>query len=117
VAHRVVARRGGRTLTAPLTELGDRRFTGTIRLPDEGRWFVYVEFTRDCEPVEAWLPVESEWKGTSFADRELYVPAGTQAPTTMQIASGAAIYAVGLALLGLALMQTRRIVGRRHIRA
>jgi hypothetical protein len=117
VPRGVVARRGGQTLTAPLTELGDGRFTGTIRLPAEGRWFVYVEFTRDGEPIEAWLPVESEWKGTSFADRELYAPAGTQAPTTMQIASGAAIYAVGLALLGLALMQTRRIVRRRHIQA
>jgi hypothetical protein len=114
VAHRVVARRGGQTLTAPLTELGDGRFSGTIRLPDEGRWFVYVEFTRDGEPVEAWLPVESEWKGTSFADRELYVPAGTQARTAAQVASGAAIYVLGVSLLGLALIQTRRIIRRRQ---
>lgn len=117
VAHRVVARRAGQTLTAPLIELGSARFTGTIRLPDEGRWFVYIEFTRDGEPVEAWLPVESELQGTTFADRELYVPAGTQAPTTAQIASGVAIYAAGLALLGLALMQTRRTVRRRQIPA
>ena len=114
VAQHVVARRGGQTLTAPLTELGDGRFTGTIRLPDEGRWFVYVEFTRGGEPVEAWLPVESGWQGTSLADRELYVPARIQAPTATQIASGAAIYALGVALLGLALVQTRGIVRRRQ---
>lgn len=114
VARRVAARRGGQTLAAPLTSLGGGRFTGTIRLGDEGRWFVYVEFTRDGEPVEAWLPVESEWQGTSFADRELYLPAGAQAPTAAQIAGGAAIYALGVALLGLALVQTRRIVRRRQ---
>jgi hypothetical protein len=117
VAHRVVARRGGQTLTAPLNEAGASRFTGTIRLPDEGRWFVYVEFTHAGAPVEAWLPVESEWKGTSSADRELYVPAGTSSPTTAQIASGAGIYAVGLTLFGLAVVQIRRIVRRRQFQA
>jgi hypothetical protein len=111
----VVARRGGQTLTAPLTELDGGQFTGTIRLPDEGRWFLYVEFTRASEPVEAWLPAESGWQGTNSAERELYVPAGTQAPTTMQIASGAAIYTVGLALIGLALVQIHRIARRRPI--
>ncbi|MCV7346035.1 hypothetical protein [Mycolicibacterium rhodesiae] len=117
MAHRVVARRGGQTLTAPLTELGAGRFTGTIPLPEEGRWFVYVEFTRAGEPIEAWLPVETGWQGTVSAERELYVPAGAQAPTTAQIAFGTAIYAVGLALLGLAIMQTRRLVRRRQSEA
>ncbi len=117
VAHDVVARRGGQTLTAPLAELGGGRFSGTIRLPQQGRWFVYVEFTRGGEPVEAWLPVESEWHGTSSAERELYLPAGKQAPTAIQIAGGAAIYAVGLALFGLALMQLRRIVRHRNSHA
>jgi hypothetical protein len=117
VGHRVVARRGGQTLTAPLNDAGGGTFTGTIRLPDEGRWFVYVEFTRAGEPVEAWLPVESGWQGTNSAERELYVPAGTQAPTTAQIVSGAVIYAVGLTLFGLALLQIRRIARRRPIQS
>lgn len=112
-ADRVVARRGGQTLTAPLKEIGPGRFTGTIRLP-QGRWFVYAEFRRAGETVEAWLPVESGWQGTSSAERELYVPSGKQPPTATQIASGAAIYALGLILLALALIQTRRIVRRRH---
>lgn len=114
VAGGVVARRGGQTLTAPLNDLGDGRFTGTIHLPEEGRWFVYVEFTRAGEPVEGWLPVDPGWQGTSSAQRDLYMPAGTQPPTATQIASGAAIYALGLTLFGLALIQTRRIVRRRH---
>jgi hypothetical protein len=114
VADSVVARRGGQTLTARLNEIGTGKFTGTIRLPEQGRWFVYVEFGRAGETVEAWLPVESGWQGTTSAERELYVPAGTQPPTATQIASGAAIYAVGLILFALALIQTRGIVRRRH---
>ncbi|KUI37473.1 hypothetical protein [Mycobacterium sp. GA-2829] len=114
VADSVVARRGGQTLTARLNEIGAGRFTGTIRLPEDGRWFVYVEFRRAGETIEAWLPVDSGWQGTSSAERELYVPAGTQPPTATQIAAGAAIYAVGLILLALALIQTRHIVRRRH---
>lgn len=113
-ADRVVARRGGQTLTAPLNEIDPGKFTGTIRLPGQGLWFVYAEFRRAGETVEAWLPVESGWQGTSSAERELYVPAGKPAPTATQIASGAAIYALGLILLALALIQTRRIVRRRH---
>jgi hypothetical protein len=114
VADSVVARRGGQTLTARLTEIGTGKFTGTIRLPEQGRWFVYVEFGRAGETVEAWLPVESGWQGSTSAERELYVPAGKRPPTATQIASGAAIYALGLILLALALIQTRRIVRRRH---
>uniref|UniRef100_A0A5Q5CLZ8 Uncharacterized protein n=1 Tax=Mycobacterium sp. (strain JLS) TaxID=164757 RepID=A0A5Q5CLZ8_MYCSJ len=114
VADSVVARRGGQTLTARLNEIGAGKFTGTIRLPEQGRWFVYVEFGRAGETIEAWLPIDSGWKGTTSAERELYVPAGTQPPTATQIAGGAAIYAVGLILLALALIQTRRIVRRRH---
>jgi len=117
LAQRVVARRGGQMLTAPLTGFGDGRFTGTIHLPEQGRWFVYVEFTQGVEPVEAWLPVESDRQETISAERELYVPAGTQAATATQIASGAAIYAVGLALFGLALVQVRRTVRRRQNQA
>lgn len=114
VADGVVARRGGQRLTAPLTEIGEGRFSGTIRLPDEGLWFIYVEFTRAGKRVEGWLPVDSGWRGTRSTERELYVPAGKQPPTTTQVASGAAIYAAGLILFGLALMQTRRIARRRH---
>lgn len=114
IADSVVARRGGQTLTAPLNEIGTGKFTGTIRLPEQGRWFVYVEFRRAGETIEAWLPVDCGWQGTTSAERELYVPAGTQPPTATQIASGAAIYALGLILLALALIQTQRIVRRRH---
>ncbi|WP_234809931.1 hypothetical protein [Mycolicibacterium tusciae] len=114
IPDRVVARRGGQTLTARLNEIGTGKFTGTIRLPEQGRWFVYVEFGRAGETIEAWLPVDARWQGTTSAERELYVPAGTQPPTATQIASGAAIYALGLILLALALIQTRRIARRRH---
>ena len=117
VADSVVARRGGKTLTAPLNKIGDGRFAGTVRLPEQGRWFVYVEFGRAGETVEAWLPVDSGWQGTSTAERELYVPAGTQPPTATQITSGTVIYAVGLALLALALIQTRGIARHRYNRA
>lgn len=114
VADSIVARRGGQMLTAPLNEVGTGKFAGGIRLPEQGRWFLYVEFGRAGETVEAWLPVESGWQGTTSAERELYVPAGEQPPTATQIATGAAIYAVGLILFALALIQTRGIVRRRH---
>ena len=53
---RVVARRGGRSITGPLAS-SPTGWTGEVDVNETGRWFVYVEARRGGENLEAWIPV------------------------------------------------------------
>ena len=105
----ITARRAGITIRAPLTVVGACQFTGTITLPDSGRWFIYADFTDSGHAAETWLPAYPE-QATATETRLVYRPAQakTSAARHTQTAAGAVIYAVGLGLLGCALLVARR---------
>ncbi|WP_246350852.1 hypothetical protein [Nocardia barduliensis] len=109
---RLVARRAGSTLTAPLRAAGDCRYTGTVQVSGSGRWFVYAELRDGEHNVEAWLPLPADQAIVSTETRDLYRPAAATAATRpVQIAAGTAIYAFALILLGWA---TVMVVRRRR---
>ncbi|MGI8333866.1 hypothetical protein ACRYCC_28285 [Actinomadura scrupuli] len=107
--QRVVARRAGQTMAAPLIAVGGCRFSGVLRLPRTGRWFVYADFMLSGRPAEGWLPVLSNRAGVTTKTGQLYRPAEQQGVSAGEIGSGVAIYASGLLLLGLALHLIRRV--------
>lgn len=105
----LVARRAGRVITAPLTTAGMCRYAGTVRVPADGRWFVYAELRRAGQGAETWLPVQAGQPTSHTETRQLYLPAQTRPATRgIEIGAGAAIYAIGLGLLGCALLAARR---------
>ncbi len=111
--QRLVVRRAGNTITSKLTRIGavsDRScsFVGHITAPADGKWFTYVEFSHNGEPVEAWLPLDAGSDGTLAQTKQLYQPAGAgDSVGVAQIGSGALIYLTGFALLVLGLSTAR----------
>jgi len=104
----LAARRAGVTVRAPLERRGGG-LSGRIRLPEPGRWFVYVELIRDDEPIEAWLPVKATRRPTSVADPERYAyVASAPASSAIKYLSGAMVYSAATALLAGALVVLRR---------
>lgn len=114
--HSVTGRRAGQTITAPLDPAGQCTFRGALTLPEDGRWFVYSEFTHDGKAVEGWLPVEVGEPSRVQATRGLYLPAGEGAGTNAtQIILGGLIYALGIGLVTVGLRATssgRRLPAR-----
>lgn len=105
----LVARRAGRTISGPLVAAGGCRYAGSLRVPTGGRWFVYAELRRGGQDAEVWLPMEADEPERQSATRELYAPARVgRATRAVEIGTGAAIYALGLALLTLAARQVLR---------
>jgi len=107
---RVVARRAGQTLTAPLiaTDPGCA-FRGDLVVPVSGRWFTYVEFDHDGETIEAWLPLDADSPETLTQSRNLYLPAGgSHGVGAAKAVLGAGIYLLGLALIGLGVLAVRK---------
>lgn len=99
---RIVARRAGQTVTGPLRQRGECTFSGALTLPEDGRWFTYVEFEHDEETLEAWLPVIVGDSGHQASQRDLYLPAGGGVDVTAaQTGFGALIYLAGLILVAL----------------
>ncbi|OHV65594.1 hypothetical protein BCD48_36485 [Pseudofrankia sp. BMG5.36] len=112
VPRRLVARRAGETVTGVLRATDGCAFSGRLRVAPTGRWFVYAEFhDASRADVEAWVPLDASRPGSVTERRELYVPSGGNAndAAAEQIAVGAALYALGLALLGFLLTQVRRV--------
>lgn len=111
-AGSIVARRAGRVVTAPLQTSGSCSYAGSVQVDGAGRWFVYAELHRGAEDVEVWLPLPADRPTTVSEVRDLYRPAGPTASTrTMEIAAGAAIYAVAATLMavgGIVVMRTGR---------
>src|SRR6266851_1262234 len=54
---RLVARRGGEEVSAPLALVAPCRVEGSIAVSESGRWFAYVEARDGARPLEAWIPV------------------------------------------------------------
>jgi hypothetical protein len=107
---RLVARRAGETLTAPLVEARRCRFEGSIELPERGRWFVYAELDHGGAAVETWLPVERV-AGAVVSDdaRSVYRPPDVDDPPIKTVA-GILIYAVLVAaLVAIAIVYRRRL--------
>lgn len=111
-ASRLVARRGGVTVSAALRAEPGCVFSGRIAVPTEGRWFVYVEVLRDGQTLEAWVAVPAGRSAHVAEGRELYLPARAgSADRPVQIAAGAMLYLLGLALLVAAARVVRRAPG------
>lgn len=109
VPTRVVARRAGDTMTDALRADGDCKYAGAVRVPDDGRWFVYAEFQRGGEDAEVWLPLRADRAEAVTESRDLYRSAeATTSTKPVQIAAGVAVYAVGLALLGAGIVTALR---------
>jgi hypothetical protein len=77
-------------------------------VPHDGRWFTYIQLRQDGHDVEAWLPLQADQKGTLTEDRQLYRPAAAGSARPVETAAGVGIYGFSLALLVLAIRQTRR---------
>ncbi|MHB8659392.1 MAG: hypothetical protein ACYC91_15855 [Solirubrobacteraceae bacterium] len=58
VPEQLIARRAGRAEHGPLRGDGCR-FTGTVLLTTEGRWFVYLDLSKQGRTVESWIPVKA----------------------------------------------------------
>ena len=103
----LVARRAGQTRRAPLRKRGCE-LAGSLRLPDRGRWFLYVEMSRDGENIEAWLPIDAHRgrKLVSNDSRYAYIPP-EPSQSGLKLAGGVALYAGMLALLYSAFALTR----------
>jgi len=109
----VTARRGGMEVRGPLVVRGCRA-TGTLRVRERGRWFVYVELRRRAGPVEAWLPIVVDGTPRRVADarRFAYVPQREEGASA-KVAGGVALYAVMVGLVGLCFREVRRVTATR----
>jgi hypothetical protein len=105
---RLLARRAGDTVTAPLAGTGTG-FTGTITLPSPGRWFVYAELRTDDRVAETWLPVRQDDTASITERRSLYLPAGTARRPASEYVAGAGLLAIGAMLIGWTTLAVRRV--------
>jgi protein-S-isoprenylcysteine O-methyltransferase Ste14 len=98
-AGRLVARRGGGEVSAPLTLVGPCRVEGSITVSQSGRWFAYVETRDGIHPLEAWIPVVL---GSQPAQVErtssLYRPAELSG-SRLETVSAALLYILDLGVL------------------
>jgi hypothetical protein len=102
--QQIVARRAGRTVTAPLRRAEDCVFRGVVEVDDPGRWFIYAEIDIAGERTESWTPVDHRHPTKQTV---LYPPppSGTRAG---QIVAGAVLYLLVFAILGLVTVTYRR---------
>ena len=91
---RLTARRAGDTVTAPLRPRGQCGFSGSLSLPERGRWFLYGELQHRGDALEVWLPIHSGERETVTDDaRSVYRPPTVENPP-LKVAAGIAIYLV-----------------------
>ncbi|WP_212743083.1 hypothetical protein, partial [Microbacterium sp. O] len=99
---RLVARRTGEDLTAPLRAQPGTpppgTFTGELALPSPGLWFVYAQFATGERTLEVWVPVDQQLTGPQSQQRNLYQPVTALTPSPGQIILGAVLLAVSTAL-------------------
>ncbi|MEQ4722062.1 hypothetical protein [Nonomuraea sp. B19D2] len=108
---RILARRAGETRTGAVTTSGGQ-VLGMVKVPPTGRWFTYLEVKVKQGMAETWLPLDAGVPQRTSQRRELYLPAGRAGGEGFgpaEVVSGVVLYAIGLAVLMLALVQTRRI--------
>ncbi|MFI1335905.1 hypothetical protein ACH4U7_38480 [Streptomyces sp. NPDC020845] len=94
----LIARRAGEKVTAQLSPDADGAAHGRIRLPSDGRWFLYATFKDSRErTAESWVVVQQGAGRTLSEARPIYLPptqiygAGRTAATVMLYAMSAAI--------------------------
>ena len=105
----LVARRAGVTLTVPLHRVADCRFQAEIRLPERGRWFVYIELINNGRGVESWLPVTAGKSSVRFEKiGSLYEPPSSSG-SLVEILSGIFLYGINFALFGVTMVAFRRL--------
>jgi hypothetical protein len=93
-----VARRAGVEIRASLTDLGGCRYAATLAVPDDGRWFLYINVAGPgARPLEAWIPMAAG-KSSVRKSAVLYEPPGN-APGVTRDASGLLLYAVVVMLV------------------
>lgn len=105
-AGRLVARRAGEVVTAPLMDRSGV-FAGSIVLPSRGLWFVYAELRTGDTVAETWLPVRQDEASDIVARRSVYLPAGTGDRRAGEYLAGAGLLAVGVTLVGWAVIAVR----------
>lgn len=105
---RLLARRAGQTVSAPLTaSSGQCGFSGRLSVDGSGLWFVYAEMRSDGRLVEAWLPVDAGSTKRLSEARDVYLPAGGSSASVGQIVAGVVLYLIGLLMLALTLRLLR----------
>ena len=104
----LVARRAGRVIRAPLLRDGCV-LRAQLRVPGDGRWFIYATFRRGRENVETWEPITLGDAATTVADPErfAYRP-DRESATAAKYAGGALLYAAMVTLLIVMLRLARR---------
>jgi hypothetical protein len=108
----LVARRGGRTIRAPLAQDGCR-FRGRVTVDERGRWFVYAELRGAGMTIESWLPVKVDGSGR-FVERDRYAyVADAPSSGAGKTLVGAALYLVMLMLVAGIIVLARAEVRRR----
>lgn len=108
--RRLRARRAGQVVTAGLVRSGPCRATGTVRLRDNGRWFLYAEFERSGKPLETWIPVTiGDPSEARDSDRLLYAPRA-KATTAPKVAAGVVVYALMLVVMAVVAGSVRTAV-------
>lgn len=95
---RLLARRAGRTVEGNLTR-SECALSGSVELPDRGRWFIYSEVTQHGVPLEAWIAANVGSSETAFQrDTTLYLASIRTNPLSKYVV-GLALYAVALGAL------------------
>ena len=104
---RIVARRAEHRLVAPL-EVSGCSFSGTLRVSERGRWFVYVELREGDRRIESWLPVETgDRQPVADDQRYAYIPTRA-ASSTVKYVGGGILYGIMAALLAGTLILLKR---------
>lgn len=109
-AIRLVGRRAGRTMEGDLS-VSKCTLSGSVELPDRGRWFIYTELVQDGAPLEAWIAANVGSSETAFQrDTTLYLASIRTSPLSKYMV-GLALYAVALGAL-VYMVRTVHTVGR-----
>lgn len=113
---RLLARRGGAVVTGTLGETGCAR-RGRIRLPQDGRWFVYLDGDRPDGRFESWIPLTAGDTARHALVREGYRPPRRRGGA-LKWSAGLVMYAViGILLVAFGRLARGAAPGARTPRA
>lgn len=105
---RLVARRAGEAITAPLRVAGCR-FAGRLRVTQRGRWFLYANLATHAETIETWVPIDADRGRQQLIDSGRFAYEPRREPSGAgKLVLGIVLYAAMLALL----IATLRLVAR-----
>lgn len=107
VPTRLVARRAGQSVDAPLRDDGATA-TGQITLPSAGLWFVYARLQEGARPLEVWVPVDQQLATSRTSPRSIYEPVPAGGGGAAQLLLGTLLLAGGAALTVAAVLTVHR---------